>query len=590
LLAGHQAPVHLSKNNLKTLGQYALVIILSLLILTWIMKLWRADLHVPFTYFGDSMLYSIAVKGTIEHGWWIHNPSLGAPAGLNYEAYPAMENFHFALLKLITVFTSDYALVLNLFYLLTFPLTAITSYYFFRYFSFSFAPSLAVSLLYAFLPYHFFRMYHLLMAAYYLVPLIVLVMVWIALGEQFLIHRSEHSRWPRFELKSHKAIFSVVVCVIMGSCGVYYPYFSCFLILIAGLIASWNQRRISALLTALVLVGLIGATVVVNHLPTIKYQRAHGSIAVGSRSVADAEIMGLKITQLLLPIGGHRLDSLNALKYRYNLGPLVNENDTASLGFVGAIGFLVLIGALFSRREVPALIDRVSRLNLAAFLLATIGGFGVLFALLVSAQIRAYNRISVFIAFFSLIAIAQLLDALSRKLPAPRLRVIYYVGVAVIVVAGVLDQTSTIFFFVPDYQKITREYRSDAEFISQVEASLPANAMVFQLPYMAFPESPPLHNMLDHEHIKAYAHSKTLRWSYGVAAGETEDSWQRTVAGQPVRELVENVRAKGFAGIYLNRAAYDDHGAMLESDLSSVLGIQPIVSREGNLVFYKLAP
>ena len=174
----------LSKNTLKTVGQYAVVVILCSLILTWTMQLWRADFKVPFMYFVDSLFYSVAMKGTIEHGWWLHNVALGAPEGLHFEAYPAMENFQFALIKLISLFTSRHARVLNVFYLLTFPLTAVTSFYFLRWFKFSFGASLVVSLLYTFLPYHFFQSYHLMMAAYYLVPLMVLVMVWISLEER----------------------------------------------------------------------------------------------------------------------------------------------------------------------------------------------------------------------------------------------------------------------------------------------------------------------------------------------------------------------------------------------------------------------
>lgn len=561
---------------------------LCLLILTWVMQLWRADFTVPFTYFGDSLLYSIAAKGTIEHGWWFHNEALGAPAGLHYEAYPAMENFHFAVIKLISLFTSNHALVLNLFYLLTFPLTAVTAFYVFRSFRFSFAAALVASLLYAFLPYHFFRSYHLLMAAYYLVPLIVLVMLWICLEERLLIYVPENRRRPRLDFKTGKAIASVVICVVVGSCGVYYPYFSCFLLLVAGVISWWNRRSLAPLLAAVLLTGVVMGPVLVNHLPTIMYQRAHGSAAMGARSVADAEVMGLKITQLLLPIGGHRWEKLGALRYRYNLGPLVNENDTASMGFVGSIGFLLLIGAIFYRRKIPPLIERLSLLNIAAFLLATIGGFGVLFALLVSPQIRAYNRISVFIAFFSLTAIAWLLDYVFKTLRSRGQRLVYYVALAVILVVGVLDQTTTTFFFVPEYEKIKREYQSDAEFIGRIEASLPARAMVLQLPYMPFPESPTINKMLDHEHLKAYLHSHMLRWSYGVAAGEKEDNWQRSLSSQSGSDLAQSARAAGFAGIYLNRDGYEDHGAKLESALTSVLGTQPIVNRAGNLAFYKL--
>ena len=569
----NQEEFSLAKSIFKTLGHYAFVSILCLLILTWIMQLWRADFKVPFMYFVDSLFYNIATKGAIEHGWWVHNESLGAPEGLHYEAYPAIENFHFVLIKLISLTTSDHALVLNIFYLLTFPLTAATSFYFLRHFKFSFGAALVVSLLYSFLPYHFFQSYHLMMAAYYLVPLMVLVMVWICLEER---------------LKGRKAIASIVICFIAGSCGVYYPQFFCFLLLVAGVFSWWNRRSVAPLLAALVLTGVVAGALVINHLPTIIYQRTYGSASMGNRSVGDAEIMGLKLTQLLLPIGGHRNEKFAALKARYNLGPLINENDTSSLGIVGSIGFLVLLGAIFSRRELPELIEALSRLNIAAFLLGTIGGVGVLFALLVSPQIRAYTRISVFIAFFSLIVVAWLLDSLFKRLPTPRLRLVYHVGLAVVLVVGVLDQTGTSFFFVPEYEKTKREYESDADFVSRIEASLPPHAMVFQLPYMPFPESPPLHHMKPYEQYKAYLHSKTLRWSYGAPLGEKEDRWQQAVAAQPAPELLESVRAAGFSGIYVNLDGYEDRGAKLKGELTAALGVEPIVNREGNLVFFKL--
>ena len=536
------------------------------------MQLWRADFKVPFMYFVDSLFYNIAAKGTIENGWWLHNASLGAPEGLHFEAYPAMENFHWALIKLISLMTSDHAVVLNLFYLLTFPLTAVTSFYFLRYFKFSFGVALVVSLLYSFLPYHFFQSYHLMMAAYYLVPLMVLVTVWICLEER---------------LKGRKAIASIVICFMAGSSGVYYPYFFSFLLLVAGVFSWWNRRSVAPLLAALVLTGVVAGALVINHLPTIIYQRTHGSASMGSRSVGDAEIMGLKITQLLLPIGGHRNEKLAALKYRYNLGPLINENDTSSLGVVGSIGFMVLLGAIFSRRELPALIEALSRINIAAVLLGTIGGVGVLFNLLVSPQIRAYTRISVFIAFFSLIGVAWLLDTLFKRLPTPRLRLVYHVGLAVVLVVGVLDQTGTSFFFIPEYEKTKIEYESDADFVSRIEASLPPHAMIFQLPYMPFPESPPLHQMRPYEHYKAYLHSKTLRWSYGAPLGEKEDRWQQAVAAQPAPELLNSVRAAGFSGIYVNLDGYEDRGAKLKGELTAALGVEPIVNRGGNLVFFK---
>lgn len=578
------------KGKLKIVAEYAGAVVLCLLVLAWVMQLWRADFRTPFTYFGDALLYSVATKGAIEEGWWLHNGSLGAPAGLDYAAYPAIENAHFLLIKVISLFTADYPLTLNLFYLLTFPLTTLTSLYFFKHFKFSYGIALFGSLLFTFLPFHFFRSYHLFLASYYPLPLMILVILWIYAGTPFIVEPSGSRRWPKLRLGNHKAILSLAVCVFVGACGIYYPFFSCFFLLIAGILASLQRKAIYPMLTAFMLIAVMSAVVLINLLPLVNYQRTHGSASLGSRSVADAEVMGLKVTQLLLPIGGHRITALGALKYRYNLGPLVNENDTASLGLIGSIGFLILIFRLFYKKPDFPILDQLSVLNGSALLLGTIGGFGVLFALLVSAQIRAYNRISVFIAFFALVAVAVVLDAFYKSLKSRNMQFGYLLILSLLVVVGVFDQTTTTFFFVPEYDKIKTEYRSDSDFVNNIEASVPAGAMIFQLPYVPFPESPPVNKMTqDHEHFKGYLHSRALRWSYGVVNGEKDDLWQRAVVARPVAEFVAEISGAGFFGIYINRNGYADGGASVEAQLTAVLGMKPMTSGDGNLIFFSLA-
>src|SRR3712207_7344477 len=52
---------------------------------------------------------------------------------------------------------------------------------------------------------------------------------------------------------------------------------------------------------------------------------------------------------------------------------------------------------------------------LTAFLVGTTGGVSAILAWVVSPQIRGWNRLSIFIAFFALAAVALLLDALGRR-------------------------------------------------------------------------------------------------------------------------------------------------------------------------------
>jgi hypothetical protein len=552
------------------------------------MQLWQCDLRVPFTYFGDAVFTSLGIKGSMDHGWWWFNPSLGAPAGLNFGTFPALDNTQFLIIKAISLFTSNYALALNLFYLLTFPLTTITSLYVFRKLNFSYAAALVGALLYTFLPYHFFRSYHLHMASYYLLPLIILVVLWVLDGDSILRPRAT-GRWPTLHF-GFKTIFALVVCILVGGCGIYYPFFSCFFLLLAGVIGSLQSRRIHHLLSALVLMAVISAAVLISMTPLLLYQRSHGKASTGARSVADAEVMGLKVGQLLLPIGGHRIPQLAALRARYNAGPLTNENDTSSLGFIGAIGFLWLLVRLFYQKPASTLLDHVSWLNIFGVLYGTIGGFAALFSLLISPQIRAPNRISPFIAFFSLLAAMFLVDRGYKWLERYKKPLLGAVFASVLIVIGVLDQTTTTFFFIPEYKKIEVEYRSDAEFVGRIESSLPNGAMVFQLPYMTFPENGPLHRMTqDFELVKPYLHSTKLRWSYGAINGDYNDTWQRTVVLKPVPEFIDEIIANGFSGVYINRNGYPDAAASLEAQLKTVLGESPITNRDGTLLFFSLA-
>lgn len=586
----------LHKDSLRTIGEYAVAVLLSLLAVTWVMRLWRADLRVPFAYAGDAVVYETFIKGIVDNGWYYHNLFVGVPSGLHMYDFPLPDNFHFLTLKIISLFTSDHALILNIFFLLTFPLTAITSLYVFRQFNVSYFPALLGSLLYTCLPYHFFRGEgHLFYAAYYMVPLMVLVILWTYLGKLHLVKRNHTTGKWRVEFRSFKTVFSLLVAVVIASTGAYYSFFGCFLLLVAGTLAAVLKKDIYALLASVILVAVMVLTVAVNLSPSIVYLRKHGNPQSMVRAPGEAETFGLKISQLLLPVTGHRVPWFAQLKTKYSYAPLNTENNNATLGLIGSLGFLILLGKLFGSRngrefspETPTdLLLPLSKFNMAAVLLATIGGFSSLFALLISPQIRSYNRISIYIGFFCLFAIVLLLDALAqRKFRSEKSRVVFVVFLGLLLIVGILDQTSKI--FVPPYAALNAEFKDDRNFIAKVEQSVPGNSMIFQLPYIPFPEHPPVNEMIDYDHFKAYLHSRSLRWSYGALKGREGDVWQRSIATRPLPELVETLAFSGFNGIYVDRFGYHDKGAALETELSSITGAGPIASDSGRLAFFSL--
>jgi phosphoglycerol transferase len=233
----------------------------------------------------------------------------------------------------------------------------------------------------------------------------------------------------------------------------------------------------------------------------------------------------------------------------------------------------------------PDLLHNLSVLNIFAVLLGTVGGFGFLFAVVISNSIRSYTRISTFTAFFSLLAIALALEQIYQRMA--KKRAIFYVLIAVLLVGGILDQTTRA--YVPDYRGTKTDYLSDEEFVQKVEASVPAGSMIFQLPYVPFPEHPKVHEMVDYDHFRAYLHSRNLRWSYGTIKKRDGDLAQQRVAALRGEEFTQALAFAGFSGVYLDRHGYEDGGAAKVAELTNVLQTTPIVSPNGRLLFFNLA-
>ena len=144
-------------------------------------------------------------------------------------------------------------------------------------------------------------------------------------------------------------------------------------------------------------------------------------------------------------------------------------------------------------------------------------------------------------------------------------------------------------FSPPDYARIRSEFISDRDFVQQVERLLPRGAMVYQFPYHKFPESGHIGHMFEYQLFTGFLHSKELRWSYGGMKGRPGDGWHQDVAALPLPERISRLREAGFAGIYVDCRAYDaDAWKDFASQMGTLLGEEPLMSKNGNLAFWRL--
>jgi phosphoglycerol transferase len=566
-------------------GNAAFAAVLSAVFGWFVIQPWDGDLDVPYLNVGDANFYRSEVKGILEHGWFWRNSDVGAPEGQQLFDYPGLSGdpLNVLLMKVIGLFTSDAAVVVNVFYLLTFPLVGLAAYLVLRRLTVSVPSAIACAILYAILPYHFVRGEgHLVLSAYYAVPLGA-YLVLAVLGDRPLF-----AKW-------RLTLGTLALCAVIAfaSAGYYYAAFTMILVGAVALIRAGVTRSRRPLLEGGAVVGAILAFSLLTLLPSFVYWIENGrNDEVAQRLPLESEFYGLKLAQLVLPITDHRIDRLADLRQDYNTWFSTNEATLATpLGVVATVGLLWLLAVSFMQLASPGravaapLYGQAGLATVLALFVGWTGGFSALIAE-VWPQIRSWNRLSIFIGFFALLAVGLLLDRAFAGLRSRGGGVELGAGLLLVVLTvGALDQTSSAYR--PNYAALEADYRSDGEFVSAIEERLPADAIVFQLPYHPFPETPGQERMTDYDLFRGYLHSSDLRWSYGFMKGRAGDP-SPLIAEAEGRELVRLARAAGYAGIYIDRFGYEDNAASLEQGLTTAVGEAPLVSPNGRLSFFEL--
>jgi hypothetical protein len=336
--------------------------------------------------------------------------------------------------------------------LVSYPLTAASATYVAGRLRVSAGVSIALGILYAFLPYHWMaieRVY--LSTSFWVVPPAVLVLVWLLSDRPPFFHENADGH-RRFDPKTPRSVASVLIGGLLGATGVYFAYFAAILALVAGLVGALRSRRpATRLVSALLFVGAISITLLAVSA-TFPQARFTPQARVSAGTV-DPDLSGLRITYLLLPIPDHRIGLAARLGRWYggtlaaSASQLVTDSRTAPLGVLGSMGFFILIAvSLFRPRlawlsaRMRKLVASLASLNLAAALVSIVGGFAAV-ASLGWQPVRAFTHMSPYIAYFCLLAPAVLADAAMKRTRQSRTRVLVLMLTAVAVILAILDQT-----------------------------------------------------------------------------------------------------------------------------------------------------
>jgi phosphoglycerol transferase len=581
------------KRILTTAALYLAAALLSVAILIGLFRLWRMNLHESFFYREDGLLSLTWTKNTVENGWYLDSDRLGTPGTMDNRAFPISESLHFAVMKAIALFDRDPAFVLNFYVLLTFPLSALTSLFVFRHFGCSRSTSLIGSQLFAFLPYPLMRIWlagHIFLGACYLLPLASMVLLWVYLDAGLFFQQTSEGRAaPR--LLYRRSLGALVVCLLMASAGIYYAFFYCFFLILSALRAAALRKRLYPLGIGMILIGVTALGVLGNLSPTLlQLVNRHNHLEALHRQPAEAEAYGLRIIQLVHPVPFNRVEFLNKIKDRYyQSGLLINENDSVALGVLATIGFVALLLRLLAP-TVPGrpseVFGALSRLNVFALMLGTIGGLGAVVSFSGFPFIRGYNRIAPFIGFFSIFALVLLYDRLRQPLRATRWRWLHRAALPLILLFGLYTQAGR---FCTDACRRDREvFQSDKEFAQRIESELPPHAQVFEVPCISCPETRLNGPLSGYEMAKPYIHTNTLRWTYGAFDAQEAMHWQCTVREKPIGEMLTQLALADFKGVFIDRRCFPDGAKAVEAEIERLTKIPVIASKNGQLSFCNL--
>lgn len=570
-----------SPTKLSLLSALALQLALTVLSLISLMRLWDTSLLVPFNYFGDTVYYLVLVKSIASGGWIWFNENLSAPFGLDLAAFPQNLTFSSFVVKLISLFTSEPGLIINLFWIIMTVMTSAVCHVSLRLLRTSLPVAVLASTLYALLPYAFFRNTSHMSLTYTFVPIVMAYSICVLAQRSFV--------YQNFISPFAIRCILIVSCIAIGFDYIYNAFFSCFFLAFTGAFGAafaktWQPVRSIALL----ILG-IGICAFINVCPTLVTWYYNGvPLNANYKTAAEAEIYGLKIR--------HILSSAFTDTFSRNLVfPVENENASARFGAVLGIGYVIaLVGALFgSRAPGRNLVWAAGVLTVVGTLFATIGGFGVIFNILVVPDIRAYNRISVFLAFASIFVGCYYLDLLYAKVSDDRrLHTWRYYGfftlLGVLFLIALYDQGQAARPLRAQYAPNKAQFDEERNFVKLIEIQVPKPSKIFQLPYTAFPSDPGRERMVAYDHARPYVWSSDTSWSWPNFS-ERYEAWI-TAVGRPGDDtFIQKLVASGFDAIWVDRFGYkDDEFSSVERILVDRLGQPTLVSGSGRYLYFSL--
>lgn len=566
----------------KTTITLLFLIVAPLVIAYYAIGLDKSWIDSPFAYDHlDDIWQFTLTKMLKETGWILANPYLGAPEIANWHYHSAAQTsaLHSIIMLIMSPFFDSAITLQQTYYVLNFPLIALTAYWSCRLLSISRIPAISAALLFAFCTYRFNLIIYSFLPNYFCIPLAMVSIIWIFQGkfDKWLISTST-SNAIKALFKDPSFILGLIFIILIALSDGYYAFFSLLLFGFAGavriIVGGWKKPKI-LIPTTLYIMTLVVTSLLIQ-LPLYQYKKTHqdeffkNNVADPAliKSPFEAEVYSSSLKLLLSPspqhhistlasVGNHMVETTNAAR-RFGTYPVVPLGITGSALLL--LSFILLVvpqvrRALFNNgnREVTSakhfieLEDSLLAIVLFVFLASISGGIGTLIAL-VFPTIRAYERFPIFMVFALLLLGAWMA---SRALDATRRPLLITTTLIIITSLGLYDQIpSNVSVRSPDIRPRVAE---ETAFVKELEAKLPKDAMVYQFPYSQYLTDNKYYGWGSFDHIRLYLFSQTIHWSNGGSKNSPADDWNQRISKLPIDALLSEIQAVGFKALVIDR-------------------------------------
>jgi len=484
----------------------------------------------------------------------------GFPLGMNLNYFPGIDITENTFAMIVNAVTGSTFLGINLLILVSFPLVAVLAYLTIRMTGLKGPLAIALAVAFAVIPFHWGRA----LGHTYLSTLYSAV---VGLALVLLVGSGLFTHW-RTTLGRRRRVWFwaviVVMAIVVAWTGVYYVAFT-LILGVAALIWRFAHRAPArALAVEAAPFAGIGVLAAVGFVPALLTLRSDPPLAsLGERMATESVTYAGNLAMAILPIPQSSFPRMGyynqAVLDAFREAPFGESNVITNFGtWVTTACLLVIVGALIWRRRHPVAdptpagpvgLGLITYLIGVVILLFVPWGLNFIFADVVTAQIRAWNR---------LLPILLLLFVLGASAALARTRLATRMGVAIPIALVILGVTAvdSVHPFRGAYAASVAEAGQVTEagraYATAVNAAIPADCGVLQLPYMAYPENGVQRGINDYDHFWTSITNEGKEWSYGSVRYTDASIWASQLPQLPTDAQAALLRDAGFCAIHLD--------------------------------------